>query len=96
MANVIRIEVLILCLLTAPTALWASPSIERDGEPRPLLREACHDLHIALLSLMPAHRDIKRIALPRRLDQLAAKGCRLNPRESIGRMQAAIHLVIAP
>jgi hypothetical protein len=59
----------------------------------PSLQETCHDLHVAFLAIASANQSAPNIRRARRLDQLAIYGCRINPRESIGRLEIALHLV---
>ena len=66
-----------------------------DGYPdtAPSLQDICHDLHVAFLAIASANESAPSIRRARLLDQLAIHSCQLNPRESIGKLQIALHLV---
>jgi hypothetical protein len=79
-------------LLTLPVSIGAARAGGYSNT-EPTLPEICHDLHIAFLAIASANESSPSIQRARHLDQLAIHGCRLNPRESIGKLQAALHLV---
>jgi len=80
--------------LTVTSCYALSPaSAGAYGVAVPTLSEACHDLHIAFLTIASANQSAPSISRARQLDQAAFQGCARVPGLSISKLMTAIHLV---
>jgi len=64
-----------------------------SADANPTLPEVCHDFHVAVLSVATANQSAPNIAKALRLADSANRGCQTNPRESIRKLEMALHLV---
>ena len=64
-----------------------------SADANPTLPEVCHDFHVAVLSVAAANQSAPNIAKALRLADSANRGCQINPRESIRKLEMALHLV---
>ena len=80
-------------LLAMPMVVETAEAGAYSTNSSPTLQETCHDLHVAFLAVASANQSAPNIGRARMLDQSAVRACRINPRGSVQRLQAALHLV---
>src|SRR5262249_24808474 len=80
-------------LLDAPLFASTAEAGAYSTNLNPSLHETCRDFSVAFLSVASANQSAPNIGKAMRLAEGARQGCDLNPRESIRKLEVALHLV---